>query len=361
MRVIGERPADQLDDDDAAHPADDLRLPRLVDAAALHEGAVGAAQARPLVEQGIEVPAAVFLFALHEEADPAGQGTDRGQVRLDGPDPRQQLALVVTGAPGEEAAVADSWLVRRGRPQLERHGRLHVVMLDRVEGPRPGPDLAHHEGWDLGLLGQRDDIHGRADAFKAGGDPRRGRAQPRQVALLGAEATELEQLAGPRRQLRLDVAVQGGVSVHRLSSCGAPRHARRRPGPRQTTASRPYNPDHVQRDGRGPDPAVAGTAARRPAGPRHGRPGGGPGHRRARRPTSRRHPVAGASRLPRSACASRAVTGECPCRPGSMPPTTWPPWPPAGSRRSMSSWNCLAVSSRPASWSRPPSTAALPS
>ena len=64
---------DQLDDDDAAHATDDLGPARHVDAAALDQGAVGPAEPGPLVEQGVEVLAAVLLLALDQEPDPARQ------------------------------------------------------------------------------------------------------------------------------------------------------------------------------------------------------------------------------------------------------------------------------------------------
>ena len=175
--VVRDRPADQLEDDDPTDATDDLRPAAGVDAAALDERAVDLADPGTLVEQGVEVLAAVLLLALDQEADPAGERPDRRQVGLDRPDPGHEFALVVGRATGVEATVADRRLVGRGRPQVERDGRLDVVVLDGVERPGSVTDLAHDERRHLGPVRQRDDIDARPEPAQPVGDPVGGAAQ----------------------------------------------------------------------------------------------------------------------------------------------------------------------------------------
>ena len=90
----------------------------------------------------VERVAPGLLLALDQVADAARQRADRLEPGLDGPDPRQELALVVGRTAGPHAAVADRGLVGRRRPQLEGTRGLHVVVLDRGHRPRPVTDLA---------------------------------------------------------------------------------------------------------------------------------------------------------------------------------------------------------------------------
>jgi len=83
-----------------------------------------------------EVDAPGLLLALDDPLDrdrqfavPVAQGMDRGEARRD-------AALVVCGAAGVELAVALGRLERRRVPQIQRAGRLHVVVI--VEQQREG-------------------------------------------------------------------------------------------------------------------------------------------------------------------------------------------------------------------------------
>jgi len=55
-------------------------------------------------------------------------------MRLDRLDPQQQMALVVVDPARIQRPVAQRWLVWLGLPEVERHRRLDVVVLDADEG-----------------------------------------------------------------------------------------------------------------------------------------------------------------------------------------------------------------------------------
>ena len=81
-----------------------------------------------------------LLLALDEVPDAAGERPERLDPRLERPDARQQLALVVGRAAGPDPVVADRGVVRRVRPQVERRGGLDVVVPDAARAcaaPRP--------------------------------------------------------------------------------------------------------------------------------------------------------------------------------------------------------------------------------
>ena len=172
MGVVLERPRDQLDRDTAPGAGGQDRSAQRIDPTTLDQRAIGQAQVRALVEQRVEVLAARLLLALDEEADPAGQGTDRRQVGLDAPDAREHLALVVGRATGIEPAIAHGRLIGGRRPQVMRRGRLDVVVLDHVDRPRTAADLAHDERRHVRAAGQLDELDRGAEA-----------AQPRRAPL----------------------------------------------------------------------------------------------------------------------------------------------------------------------------------
>ena len=123
--------------------------------------------------------AAVFLLPLHEEADTTGKAAEGRQVRLDAPHARHQLALVVGDAARVKPSVADLRLIRRGRPQLVRHRRLHVVVLDGVERHWPVPDLPDHQWRDVRIARELDRINPGPQPIEALGYPFGGSAEGR--------------------------------------------------------------------------------------------------------------------------------------------------------------------------------------
>src|SRR5204863_7934017 len=72
---------------------------------------------------------AALLLALVEHADPERQLADRRSVGLDGLKAREEIALVVRKAAGEEKAVALGRLKWGRRPLVERIRRLDVVVV----------------------------------------------------------------------------------------------------------------------------------------------------------------------------------------------------------------------------------------
>ena len=214
MGVVGDRLDPELDHDDAPNAAHDLGSAGQVDAAALDQRPVDLANARAEVEQLVEVAAAVLLLAFNEEADLARQGADGGEVGLDAPDARHQLALVVGGAPSVEAPIANRRLVRRRRPELVRHGRLDVVVLNGVEGPGAFANLADDERRHAVLLRQADDIDGGPERPETVLDPPGGAREALRLSRLGWEAAELGQLVRPPGHALVDVPIESRVIAH---------------------------------------------------------------------------------------------------------------------------------------------------
>ena len=119
------------------------------------------------VEQNL---GAELLLALDEKVEvdtgPAA-GLDRFQETED-------LALVVGGATGEQAAAAHGRLERRRLPLVERVRRLHVVVPVDEQGRRAGHFRPHtpHDGMRFA----RDELHlAAAEAPQLAGHPFRGR------------------------------------------------------------------------------------------------------------------------------------------------------------------------------------------
>ncbi len=228
--VVGDRPTDELQDDDPATAAGDERPAAHVEPATFDQRRIGAAQLGSAVEVGVEVLAAVLLLALDEEPDAAGELADRVEPRFHGPQPRQELALVVGRAAGVQPAVADLGLVRWSGPQLERDGRLDVVVLDHGDRPGALADLADDERRGIG---HRQDL----DVGAEGPQPFRGPVgrslEGLAVALLGRESAELGELVGPAIDPLVDEGIEvGEVDAHLRTACAAGRGtAARSPAP----------------------------------------------------------------------------------------------------------------------------------
>jgi hypothetical protein len=109
--------------------------------------------------------AADFLFAFDEELDIERQLPLLFQVRLDGLDVHEHLALVVGRSARVDLAVANGRLERRRRPLVERIHRLHVIVA--VEQDRRCTGRAQPVAVDDGVAGrvdQADVLH--ADALQ---------------------------------------------------------------------------------------------------------------------------------------------------------------------------------------------------
>jgi len=81
-----------------------------------------------------------FLLALHDQLDGDRRrlGTAYGQAGPDAQRVEEHLALVVGGAPREQAAVALGRFERRALPLLQRLGRLDVVVPVKQDARRIG-------------------------------------------------------------------------------------------------------------------------------------------------------------------------------------------------------------------------------
>src|SRR4029077_6710084 len=120
MSVEAESAHRQLDVEHPAHAADEQRPPLLVDPAAFDQGAVPLEELGSPCEERREVDAVTLFFALDDEADPAWQLAAGVTQRLDRLDAMEQLPLVVADPARIKASVADTRLVRRRLPQVER-------------------------------------------------------------------------------------------------------------------------------------------------------------------------------------------------------------------------------------------------
>jgi hypothetical protein len=207
--VVGDRPADELEGDHAANAAVDHGSAAGIDLPALAEHAVGLEHARSRGEEPPEAVSPTLLLALDQEADTARQRADRRLVCLDAPDPGEQLALVVAGAPGVQAAVADLGFVRRRGPQLERLGGLDVVVLEQDQRPRGGiTELADDERRCAFHL---HDVDGGTEALEPLRDPGAALAQRLRIGGLRGDAAEVDELLRPAIEVLGDVPVQGRV------------------------------------------------------------------------------------------------------------------------------------------------------
>ena len=93
-------------------------------------------------EKRLEVRRADLFFAFDDDLDVDRQLAVDAQVRFDRGEVHQALALVVDRAAPVDLAVAHRRFERRRRPELERIGRLHVVMAvdqDRRRARRAEP------------------------------------------------------------------------------------------------------------------------------------------------------------------------------------------------------------------------------
>ena len=156
--------------------------------------------------------AVALLLSLDDEADTARELAGGVAQCLDGLDAVEELTLVVTHAAGVEAPLAQARLVRRRLPQIEWRGRLHVVMLDRYEGARPGPQLANHERRDALLAQHRDVRAGRAEPLL---HPLRAAFQLRELIGLAGNGAEIPKLVDPSVEPFVAESIEAGkVRLH---------------------------------------------------------------------------------------------------------------------------------------------------
>ena len=116
-----------------------------IDCSALLERAIAAREVGLEREQLPEIRTAGFLFALDEEPNADRQlAVDRAMC-FDRLDAKQKMSLVVIDTTRVHRAIADCRFVGRCFPELERDGRLDVVVLDADERALTGACLADDE------------------------------------------------------------------------------------------------------------------------------------------------------------------------------------------------------------------------
>src|SRR5437764_13888214 len=103
----------QLEVRDALEPEADRRPSGRVLVARLPDAAVGPDALAVLRHERRQMLGADLLLALVQDADAEGQLAHRGTVRLDGLQPRHEVALVVRDAPRHPQTIALRRLERR--------------------------------------------------------------------------------------------------------------------------------------------------------------------------------------------------------------------------------------------------------
>ncbi len=89
-----------------------------------------------ILDEVVEVRGSDFLFALEDDLHVDRQLAGLLQVRLDGLEVHEDLALVIGRAACVDLSVADSRLEWRRFPELERIDGLHVVVAVEEDGRR---------------------------------------------------------------------------------------------------------------------------------------------------------------------------------------------------------------------------------
>ena len=106
-----------------------------------------------LFDEGVEVRRADLFLAFENDLDVHGKPAVLLQVRFDGLEVHEHLALVVGGAARVDLAVAHRRLERRRLPEIERIDRLYIVMPVEEDGRRTlgaEPVSVHNgEAWCL--------------------------------------------------------------------------------------------------------------------------------------------------------------------------------------------------------------------
>jgi hypothetical protein len=177
------------------------------------------------------MPARRFLLALHQESDPAGELAERLPVGLDHLQPEQQVPLVVGDAPRVQPPIAEGWLVGRAGPELDRVGRLDVVVLDADQRSAARAGLSHDDGrsaFSAVVLDRLDREPGRA---KPVGRPCGRASQLVEPAGLRWDAAEVTQLVDPAVAPLVDQLVEGVARHPRIVS--RPERSRLAPDPQR--------------------------------------------------------------------------------------------------------------------------------
>ena len=156
-----------------------------------HEHDVGGQQVFVLLDERREVDAPALLLALDHHLEVDRQRSPALEVRFDRLDVHERLPLVVGRAARDDVAVFDDGLERRALPQVERVGRLHVVVA--VDEDRRGVVGDVVLGVDDGVAARLHHVHLlHADAAEVGGEPLGGAARVVVVVGVGGDRGDAE-------------------------------------------------------------------------------------------------------------------------------------------------------------------------
>ena len=138
-----------------------------------------------------QITAADFLFAFDNEVEIHGQVAVLLHRFLNAEDVRQNLTLVIRRAAGKHVAVFQDRLERRRFPELERIGRLNIVMpVDHHGAPAR---LLFVSRPDDGMPGGRDELRFEPDGLQLLHQPLRATVYLFLVLIVGRNAGEPEE------------------------------------------------------------------------------------------------------------------------------------------------------------------------
>ena len=133
----------QFDVDDALDAARHVRAIIHILVAGFPQTTVHVLQQRAIFLRELrQVNTADLFFTLKHKFDFERQRSVRGKVRFNRLDAAHQVALVVRNAARKQFAVADRRFPGSRLPQVERLGRLHIVMVVEHERARAATDFA---------------------------------------------------------------------------------------------------------------------------------------------------------------------------------------------------------------------------
>ena len=152
-----------------------------------------------------KVFAADFLLTFNHKSQVAGQGSSGFEIGLDGLQVGEVLALVVGAAARVNGTSLNARLERRRIPQVERLGRLHVVVAvyHEVRRAAPATITVRRLGNDDGMAGGRADFRFESDGAAMGDEPFGAGAKIFFVLRLRGDACEAEVIAQFGHEARL--------------------------------------------------------------------------------------------------------------------------------------------------------------
>ena len=125
------------------------------------------------LQESFEAFAADLFFAFDDERQVARQFGAGFEIRFDGLEVGEVLALVITSTATEQRAAIDAWLEGRSFPEFERFGRLNIVVAVDEEMAASFGASVSVGGHDYGVTFGRANAGLKTDVAGVVGDPLR--------------------------------------------------------------------------------------------------------------------------------------------------------------------------------------------